>query len=102
MGKMIRIQLYRGPHDGESIEFLEENLKIMPVVSMTDSSGNVSSYEYTDEGKFMWLSDPESHVPRGFVVDDDGNIIAEVSSPSEASEKLDDLNDESEQWKYDT
>lgn len=100
MNKMKRVPLYGGPHDGEEHEILEDNLKIFPILNMTDEQGNDTSYQYTEKGKFVWIKDPDNHVPRGFICDDDGNVICELNSPEEALEKLDEFNDESNKWKY--
>mgnify|MGYP000073642878 CR=1 FL=1 len=97
---MKQIPLIAGPHDGETIGMLEDNLKIFPIVNMTDQYGNNSSYQYTKEKVFKWIPDPSEHKPRGFVCDDNGNIIAEAGDMGEARNILDELNDQSEKWKY--
>lgn len=97
---MKHISLIGGPHDGETIEMLADNLKVFPIVGMTDEHGNDSEYQYIEEGVFKWIADPSKHKPRGFVCDDDGNVIAEVDNMGEALDILDEFNDESEKWKY--
>jgi hypothetical protein len=48
------------------------------------------------------LPDPDDpKVARGiFVCDDDGNVISEERSVSDALDRLDELNDEDENWKF--
>ena len=103
MDELRKILLYGGPHDGETIEIHPHTLKVMPRITMQDEEGNSTQYGLDNHGKFVWLPDPESpKVSRGyFVCDDEGNVLSKEQSIENARKKLDDFNDESEQWKYD-
>ncbi len=102
MNNVKSMTLYGGPHDGEIIEIHRDNLKIKPRISMQDTKGEISTYALDDEGKFVWLPDPDDpKVARGFFVcDDDWNLISEEDTIDDAKDKLDDLNDESQKWKF--
>lgn len=75
----------------------------MPRITMQDREGHSTQYGLDNHGKFVWLPDPENpKVSRGFFVcDDDGNVLSEEKSIEDARNKLDDFNDEDQQWKYD-
>ena len=96
MSEIVEMVLYGGPHDGETIEIHRDNLKIKPRMSVEDENGRVSEYALDDEGKFVWLPDPDDpKVQRGFFVcDDDGNVISEERSVDDVLRKLGELNDD--------
>lgn len=98
---MVKKTLYGGPHDGEQIEIHKDHIKLKARIEIC-GDGKVSVYGVDDDGRFVWLPDPEDpRVSRGFFVcDDDGRVISEESSTSDALEKLDELNDDGESWKF--
>jgi hypothetical protein len=99
---IVTMILYGGPHDGEEISIHRDNLKRKPRVGIEGKTGETTEYALDDDGKFVWLPDPDDpKVARGmFVCDDDGNVISEERSISDAFDKLDELNDDNENWKF--
>ena len=101
MPDIIPATLYGGPLDGESVELHREvfDLKARVEVRRGDA---VFVYGVDDSNRLVWLPDPEDpRVGRGvFVCDDDGKVISEEPTVSEAMEKLDELDDEGQSWKF--
>jgi hypothetical protein len=93
--KIKKMILHGGPCDGDEIEIHEDTLKIKPRISMTSSSGKEAEYALDNDGKFVWLPNPnDPKVQRGvFVCDDDGNVLSEEKSIEDAFRKLADLDD---------
>jgi hypothetical protein len=89
--KMINMTLYGGPMDGEVIEFHPDNLKYKPILNCENEQGVQASYALDEKGNFTWCATDDD--PRlqgsGFICDDDGNILAEVSDPEEGMALLD-------------
>ena len=102
MSDIIKKTLYGGPCDGEEIEIHRDNLKIKPRINVTNKDGLTFVYGLDNNDEFVWLPNPDDpKVARGwFVCDDNGNVISEEKNIEDALEKLDDLNDDSENWKY--
>jgi hypothetical protein len=96
MSDIVEMTLYAGPLDGNTITIHRDNLKIKPRISVEAENGEMIEYALDDDGKFVWLSDPDDpKVARGmFVCDDDGNVISEEGSISDALDKLQDLEDD--------
>jgi len=102
MSDIVQMTLHGGPRDGEVVEIHHDNLKIKPRLNMKDKEGYAVVYGLDNEGRFVWLPNPDDpKVARGwFVCDDDGSVISEEKTAGDALRKLDDLNDESENWKF--
>jgi hypothetical protein len=94
---IIEITLYAGPLDGNTIRVHRDTLKIKPIVGVQAPSGEWIDYALDNEGKFVWIPDPnDSKVARGFFVcDDDGNVISEEKSITAALDKLQGHDEES-------
>lgn len=94
--KIKKMTLHGGPCDGEELEIHEDTLKIKPGISMTGRDGKEAVYALDNDGKFVWLPNPDDpKVRRGvFVCDDDGNVLSEEKSIEDALRKLADLDDE--------
>jgi hypothetical protein len=45
--KLRKMELFGGPHDGETIEIHEDNLKIKPIISVETKEGQVTEYGVT-------------------------------------------------------
>ena len=102
MRDIVKKTLYAGPFDGQLIEVHKDNLKIKPRITVKDKDGMEFVYGLDNKGEFVWLPNPDDpKVCRGtFVCDDDGNLISEEKNSEDAFQKLDDLDDDSENWKY--
>lgn len=96
MDYMVKMTLYGGPHDGEVVQMHQDSLKVFPRVTMEDDEGVMTEYGLDNDGKFVWLPNPDDpKVTRGmFVFDDDGNLISEEKSMEGVLRKLDELGDE--------
>ena len=101
MSGIIKKALYGGPCDGEEIEIHEDNLKFKPRVTL-ERDGLRFAYGLDNNGVFVWLPRPDGLKVAGgwFVCDDDGKVISEERSVEDAFRRLDDLNDDSEKWKF--
>jgi len=95
MDKIVTMVLNGGPHDGEKIEIHSDNLRIKPIINVSDENNNWSSYVFNDDGNFVWLSNPDdpSRIHNFYVCADDGTIIFQESSEQDALEMLDKYND---------
>ncbi len=95
MSGIIKKMLYAGPMEGHVIEIHEENLKIRPIINVTDERGQTFVYGL-ENGEFIWISDPDgSTVTSGwFVCDDDGDVISEEKSEEDARRRVDKLDHE--------
>lgn len=102
MSDIVKKTLYGGPCDGEVIEIHRDNLKIKPRINVTNNKGLTFVYGLDNNDEFVWLPDPDDpKVTRGwFVCDDDGNVISEEKTAEDALRRLDEFNDDSENWKY--
>lgn len=98
MNDIIEMTLYAGPLDGNTITILRDHLTIKPRISVESPDGEIVEYALDDEGKFVWLPDPnDPKVSRGvFVFDDDGNLISEEDSMEDALQKLQEREEEKE------
>lgn len=98
MSNMVELTLYGGPMDGDTITIARDNLKIKPIVDVETPDGTIVSYALDDDGKFVWLQDPnDPKFQRGmFVCDDDGNVISEEHSIEDVLNKLQELDREDE------
>ena len=96
MSEIVKMILHAGPHDGEEIEIHRDNLKIKPRISVENDAGEVSEYGLDNDGKFVWLPDPnDPKVARGiFVCDDNGNVISEEWSIEDALKKMNEFEDD--------
>ena len=101
MSDILKKILYGGPCDGEEIEIHRDNLKIKPRINVT-KDGLKLVYGLDNNDEFVWLPNPDDpKVARGwFVCDDDGKVISEEKSAEDAFRKLDEFNDDSENWKF--
>ncbi len=102
MSDMITLALYGGPCDGERIQIHRDHLDLKARIEI-QREGQTVVYGVDDSGRLVWLPDPQSErVLRGiFVCDDDGKVISEEPTTSDAIERLEDLGDEGSAWKYD-
>ena len=102
MCDIVEKTLYGGPCDGQIINIHRDNLKIKPRITIKDNDGLEFIYGCDNNEEFLWLPNPEDpKVARGiFVCDDDGNVISEEQNAEDALRKLDELNDDSENWKF--
>lgn len=98
MSDIIEMTLYAGPLDGNTITIHRDTLKIKPVVAVQARDGEWIDYALDNEGKFVWIPDPnDSKVARGvFVCDDDGNVISAEKSIADALGILQELDEERE------
>lgn len=95
MSKIVKKMLYAGPMEGHVIEIHEDNLKIRPIINVTDDKGQTFVYGLQND-EFIWMSDPDgAPVTSGwFVCDDDGNVISEEQTEEDAKKRLDAFNKE--------
>ncbi len=102
MDNIVKKTLFGGPCDGQVIEIHKDNLKIKPRMTVKDKDGLEFVYGLDNNEEFVWLPNPEDpKVARGwFVCDDDGNVISEEKNAEDARRKLDEFNDDSENWKF--
>jgi len=102
MNDIIKKTLFGGPCDGEEIQIHCNNLKIKPRIKIADKDGLIFVYGLDNNDEFVWLPNPDDpKVARGwFVCDDDGNVISEEKNAEDALKKLDEFNDDSENWKF--
>ena len=102
MNDILKKTLYGGPCDGQVIEIHKDSLKIKPRMTVKDKDGLEFVYGLDNKDEFVWLPNPDDpKVARGwFVCDDDGNVISEEKNIEDARRKLDEFNDDSENWKF--